>query len=185
MAWHERPRTSVNAVASSAPARRARSAFPIWAYQNQRLRERVAAMTEDQLAIQPSPDRWPLWASIGHLACQRVFGLCDFGGAPGAAESPFPNAGFDCPGDDDLEHVWTRDQLVDAIDRTFAVVEWCLDNWTLETFDDVISHADVGDDRVRTRGEVLQRQFAHDVWHIAELNEALTRAGLEPIDVWN
>jgi DinB family protein len=40
---------------------------------NQRLREVVAAMTDEQLALQPSPERWPPWASVGHLACQRVF----------------------------------------------------------------------------------------------------------------
>jgi hypothetical protein len=31
----------------------------------------------------------------------------------------------------------------------------------------------------------VQRVFAHDVWHTAELNEALTRGGLSPIDLWD
>src|SRR5690348_18501199 len=79
-----------------------RSAFPTWADQNRRLRERVARLSEAELAIVPGRGRWPLWATVGHLACQRVFWLCDFAGEPGAAESPFPNAGFNCPGDDDL-----------------------------------------------------------------------------------
>jgi hypothetical protein len=162
----------------------ARAAFPSWPDQHRRLRDRVAALTEEQLAIRPSPDRWPLWASIGHLACQRVFGLCDVAGAPGAAESPFPNAGFDCPGDDDLEHVWGRDELVDALDRTFAIVAWCLDNWTLEALEEVVVHPD-DPDRTRPRGVSLQRTYAHDIWHIAELNEALGAAGLEQIDLWN
>ena len=94
-----------------------RRAYPLWAEHNRRLRDRVATLTEEQLAIQPTPERWPLWATIGHLACQRVFGMCDFAGEPGAAESPFPNAGYDCPGDDDLEHVWSAERLVDALDR--------------------------------------------------------------------
>jgi hypothetical protein len=153
--------------------------------ENSRLREAVARLTEEQLATKPSPDRWPLWASIGHLACQRVFGLCDVGGAPGAAESPFPNAGYNCPGDDDLEHVWTSEQLLDALDRTFAIVDWCLETWTLESFEDVIAAPEWGEDRTRTRGETLQRQYAHDLWHTAELNEALAAMGLEQIDIWN
>jgi hypothetical protein len=145
----------------------------------------VAALTEEQLAAQPSPGRWPLWASIGHLACQRVFGLCDVAGAPGAAESPFPNAGWNCPGDDDLEHLWTSEQLVDALDKTFAIVEWCLDHWTLGSLDDVISHPEWGDDwEPRTRGDALQGSYSHDVWHIAELNEAFGALGLEQIDFW-
>lgn len=163
-----------------------RAAFPTWPDQNRRLRERVAALTEQQLAMQPSPDRWPLWASIGHLACQRVFGLCDVAGAPGAAESPFPNAAWNCPGDDDLEHVWTSAQLVDALDTTFSIVEWCLDNWTFEALEEVIEHPEWGDDREpRSRGFSLQRSYGHDVWHIAELNEALGVLGLEQLDFWS
>jgi hypothetical protein len=161
-----------------------RAAYPTWPEQNRRLRERIAAMTVEQLAIQPSPDRWPLWASIGHLACQRVWGLCDVAGAPGAAESPFPNAGWNCPGDDDLEHVWSVDQLLDALDRTFAIVEWCLDNWTIDALEEVVVHPD-DPDRTRPRGVTLQRSYAHDTWHTAELNEALVAAGLDQVDIWS
>ena len=38
---------------------------------------------------------------------------------------------------------------------------------------------------VHTRGAVIQRVFAHDVYHIAELNEALGRAGLSQIVLWD
>ena len=170
----------------NAEARLARTAFPTWPDQNRRLRERLAAMTDEQLARQPSPERWPLWASIGQLACQRIWGLCDVAGAPGAAESPFPNAGFNCPGDDDLERVWTRDDLLDALDRTFAIVEWCLDNWTFESLAEVVSHPEWDDDALtRPRGVTLQRSYAHDIWHTAELNEALGVMGLAQLDFWN
>lgn len=163
-----------------------RAAYPQWAEQNRRLADRVAALAEDELALRPSPDRWPLWASIGHLACQRVFGLCDVAGAPGAAESPFPNAGWNCPGDDDLERVWTSAQLVDALERTFAIVEWCLDTWSTEDLEVVIAHPEWGDDRPpQSRGFSLQRCYGHDVWHTAELNEALGVLGLEQIDFWS
>jgi hypothetical protein len=38
---------------------------------------------------------------------------------------------------------------------------------------------------VHTRGWVLQRVFAHDVYHCAELNEAFAVAGLPQIDLWS
>ena len=38
---------------------------------------------------------------------------------------------------------------------------------------------------VHTRGAVIQRVFAHDVWHAAELNEALAGAGLPPVVFWD
>jgi uncharacterized damage-inducible protein DinB len=162
-----------------------RPAFVRWPDHNRRLRDHVATMTAEQLAIQPAPERWPLWATIGHLACQRVFWLCDFAGEPGAAESPFPNAATHCPGDDDLERVWTADELVAALDATFAIVERCLDSWTLESLSEEIRHPEWGPGWVHTRGWVLQGALTHDTWHTAEVNDALGVAGLRQIHFWD
>ena len=161
-----------------------RPAFGTWPHYNHRLRESVASMTEEQLAIQPSPDRWPVWATIGHALCQRVFWLCDFAGEPGAETTRFTNAAFDCPGDDDLEHVLSAQDLVRAVDDTFRIVDGCLDRWTIDMLDEVISHPEWGEDRTHSRGWVLQRVFSHDVYHCAELNETLSAAGLPQIDLW-
>ena len=80
-------------------------AYSTWPWYNRQLRDAVGAMNEEQLAIQPSPERWPAWATVGHLACQRVFWLCDFAGEPRAETTRFTHAANDCRGDDDLEHV--------------------------------------------------------------------------------
>jgi uncharacterized damage-inducible protein DinB len=160
-----------------------RPAYSNWPRYNRAIRDVVAGLTADQLALRPTPERWPIWATIGHLACQRVFWLCDFAGEPGAASSPFPNAGYDCPGDDDLEHVWSADALAAALDATFEIVEGCLDRWTLDMLDEEI--APPGDQRVYSRGSILQRVFAHDIAHAAELNEVLGREGLSQINYWD
>lgn len=109
-----------------------RAAYSKWPDYNRQLREVVGALTEEQLAIQPSPERWPLWATVGHAACQRVFWLCDFAGEPGE------------PGADGT-----------------------------------------GTPRGRTRGAVIRRVFAHDIYHAAELNETLGINGLPQIDFWD
>ncbi len=142
-------------------------------------------MTDEQLAIQPAPERWPIWATVGHTACQRVFWLCDFAGEPGAETTPFTNAGNNCPGDDDLEHVLSADQLVEALDSTFRIVEQCLNRWTLDSLAEELSRPEWDETWVHSRGSVIQRVFAHDVYHLAELNEALGRAGLPQIELWN
>jgi hypothetical protein len=160
-----------------------RSAYSEWPLFDRRLCEVVATLTEDQLAIQPAPDRWPLWATIGHLACQRVFWLCDFAGEPGAETTRFTNASYDCPGDDDLEHVLSAEMLVEALASTFRIVDGTLDRWTPQMLEEEIRHPDMGD-RVHTRGWVIQRAFAHDVYHIAELNEALGNARIPQVDPW-
>jgi hypothetical protein len=162
-----------------------RPAFATWPLLNRRLRDAVAALTEEQLAISPGPDRWPIWASIGHLACQRVFWLCDFAGEPGAATTRFTDAGHDCPGDDDLEHVLSAGELVASLDATFRIVEATLDRWTLPMLEEEIRRPEFGDDWVHTRGAVIGRVFSHDVSHVTELNEILGNAGLPHVDLWS
>jgi uncharacterized damage-inducible protein DinB len=162
-----------------------RPAYSRWPAYDRRLRDVVATLTDEQLAMRPSPGRWPLWATVGHAACQRVFWLCDFAGEPGAALTPFPNAGSNCPGDDDLEHVLDAPALVEALDATFRIVERCLDRWTLGMLDEVIRRPEWDATWVHTRGAVIQRVFSHDVYHCAELNEVLGATGLPQIDLWD
>jgi hypothetical protein len=163
-----------------------RPAFSSWPEINRRLRDTVTGLTPAQLALSAGggQDRWPLWAVVGHLACQRVFWLCDFAGEPGAASTPFPDAAWNCPGDDDLEHVLSAADLVEALDASFAIVERCLDTWTMAMLDEVIDRSEWGDGRVHSRGFVIQRVLAHDVWHGAEVNEVLSAAGLPAFDPW-
>jgi hypothetical protein len=157
----------------------------MWPEFNRRLRDVVAAMTEEQLAIKPAPERWPLWATVGHLACQRVSGLCGLAGEPGAETTPFPNALYNCPGDEDLEHVLSANDLATALDSTFGIVEGCLDRWTVDMLDVEIRRTFPTEEWVGTRGSVIQRSFAHDVYHIAELNETLSRKDLPTIGLWD
>jgi hypothetical protein len=49
----------------------------------------------------------------------------------------------------------------------------------------VISHPEWGEhDRRHASGWVLTRVWGHDLWHIAELNEALPKLGLPLVDPW-
>jgi uncharacterized damage-inducible protein DinB len=169
-----------------------RPAYSMWPQYNQRLRDVVAAMTDEQLAMRqlghgpgPSPERWPIWATVGHTACQRVFWLCDFAGEPGAETTPFTNAAYNCPGDDDLEHVLSADALVEALDSSFRIVEQCLDRWTLDMLDEELRRPEWDDSWVHTRGSVLQRVFSHDVYHCGELSQTLGVARLPQIDLWD
>jgi uncharacterized damage-inducible protein DinB len=46
-----------------------------WPQYNRRLTEVIGAMTDEQLAIRPSPERWPIWATVGHTAGVRPYWL--------------------------------------------------------------------------------------------------------------
>ena len=162
-----------------------RPAYSEWPRYDRALRDAVAGMTDEQQAIRPSAERWPLWATVGHTACQRVSWLCGFAGEPGAETTPFPDALHRCPGDEYLDPPMNADQLVAALDSTFRIVEGCLDRWTIEMLDEEIRRTFGDETWVHTRGSVIQRVFSHDVYHCAELNEALGIAGLPQIDLWD
>lgn len=75
--------------------------------------------------------------------------------------------------------------MVAALDSSFRIVEGCLDRWTVGGLDEVLRRPEWDDSWVHTRGAVIQRVFAHDVYHCAELNETLGGGGLPQIDLWN
>jgi uncharacterized damage-inducible protein DinB len=162
-----------------------RPAFATWAFYNDHIREAVADLTTEQLALRPFPDGWPIWAILGHALCQRVFWLCDFAGESGVETTRFTDAAYNCPGDDDLDTVLSAADLVDALDATWRIVEHCLDTWTVASLGETLSRPDWDDSWVHTRGSVIQRVFGHDVYHVAEVNVALGAAGLPLIDLWD
>ena len=98
-----------------------RPAYRKWPEYNRRLRAVVAAMTHEQLALRPSSERWPLWATVGHTAGARVYWLCDVIGEPGVETTPFP-AAADVGWEDDLDHPRRADELVLALDTTCSAL---------------------------------------------------------------
>jgi uncharacterized damage-inducible protein DinB len=140
-------------------------------------------MSAEQLAVRPSPDLWPIWATVGHTAGARVYWLCHVIGEPGAEATPFTDASG-MGWEDDLEHPRSADELVEALDSTFRLIEGCLDRWTPEMLVDEIRRDYGGTTQVHTRGSVLQRLFSHDAYHCGELSQTLGINGLPQIELW-
>ena len=86
--------------------------------------------------------------------------------------------------EDDLDTPRDADELVAALDTTFAVVEGCLDRWTPEMLVEPFVREYGGTRREHVRGEVLQRLFTHDAYHCGELSQTLGILGLPQIDLW-
>src|SRR4051812_17727342 len=109
----------------------------MWPQYDRRLREVIGTMSDEQLAIRPSRDRWPIWATVGHTAAMRVYWLCAVVGEPGADTTPFdPNR--DEGWEDDLDHPRTVGELATALETTWAIIDRCLDTWTPAMLDDQI-----------------------------------------------
>lgn len=160
-----------------------RPAYDMWPQYNRRLREVIAAMTDEQLAIRPSHEGSPIWATVGHTAGVRVYWLCEVVGEPGAETTPFAdvaNTGWE----DDLDHPRGADELVQALDSTFRIVEGCLDRWTVDILAETIHRDYDGTTQVHTRGSILQRLFSHEAYHCGELSQTLGIHRLPQIDLW-
>jgi uncharacterized damage-inducible protein DinB len=160
-----------------------RAAYHMWPQYNRRLREVIGAMTDAQLAIRPSPDGSPIWATAGHTAGVRVYWLCTILGEPGWETTPF-EVGAEEGWEDDLDHPRGADELAHALDSTFAIVEGCLRRWTTAALAETVERRHGETVQVHTRGSVLQRLFSHDAYHCGELSQTLGIAGLPQIDLW-
>ena len=157
--------------------------YDMWPQYNRRLREVIATMSPDQLAIRPGADGWPIWATVGHTAAARVYWLCDVIGETGAETTPFA-LGSDAGWEDDLDHPRAAEELVVALDSTWRLIEGCLDRWTPAMLADRIEREYDGNVQVHHRGSIVQRLFTHEAYHCGELSQTLGNHGLPQIDLW-
>jgi uncharacterized damage-inducible protein DinB len=157
--------------------------YDMWPQYNGRLRDVIAAMTDEQLAVRPAPDLWPIWATVGHTAGMRAYWICSVIGEPGMETTPFTDPAEE-GWEDDLDHPRGADELVAALDSTFALIEGCLDRWTPEMLSDEIRREFGGTVQLHTRSSILQRMFSHDAYHCGELSQTLGIHDLPQIDLW-
>ncbi len=161
-----------------------RPAYSMWPQYNRRLRELVAPMTDEQLAIRPAPDLLPIWAALGHTAAMRVYWVCEVVGESGADTTPFWDGVTTIDWADDLDQPRSASELAGAFDSTFAIVDGCLDRWTTEMLTEEIERRYADTVQVHSRGSILQRLLTHEAWHGGELSLTLGIHGLPQPDLW-
>jgi uncharacterized damage-inducible protein DinB len=161
-----------------------RPAYSMWPQYNRRIRDVIADMTDEQLAIRPGPDLLPIWAAVGHTAAMRVYWLCEIVGEPGAESTPFWVNSGTIDWADDLDHSRTADELAGAFDSTFGIIEGCLDRWTFDQLTDEVERSYGDTVQVHSRGSILQRILTHEAWHAGELSQTFGLNGLPQIDLW-
>ena len=157
---------------------------PDWPQYAARLRDAVKDLTPEQLALRAGPDHAPIWALAAHVAGSRAYWLCGVFEEPGAEATPFlePLTGFGW--EDEPDHPRSGEELVWALDSTWAVVADCLARWSIEDLDRTAARIRDGVSKVHTRASVLDRLFSHDAFHAGEISQLLGVHGLPPIDLW-
>ena len=155
-----------------------------WQTYNERIVEVVRELSADQLQVRPAPERWPIWATVGHTAGARVYWLCGVFGEPGAATTPFPDPLSGLGWEDDLGTPRSAPELTEALTTTWQVIADCLERWTpailFEPFEPLADKKT----QVHTRQGVLMRLISHDAYHCGELSQTLGIGGMAQIDLW-
>jgi hypothetical protein len=154
-----------------------------WEIYNQRIIEVLSEMTDEQLAIRPSPEGWPIWATVGHTAGARVYWLCHVFGEPGAETTPFVDpsgSGWE----DDLDHPRGASELIEALEASWAIIGASLQRWTPDLFFEELAGQAGKNTQVHTRQGVVIRLLSHDSYHAGELSQTLGIHGLAQIDLW-
>ena len=154
-----------------------------WPVYHRHIANLVRGMSADELGIRPAPERWPIWATVGHMAGVRVFWLCYVIGEPGIEATPWADPA-QTGWEEDLDHPRGAEELTQALMSTWAIVDRCLDRWTPAMLNETVGVESAGGVRLHTRQSILLRLLSHDAYHAGEISQTLGIAGLPQIDLW-
>jgi len=148
-----------------------------------KLVHRLPELGPEELRLRASPDGWPIWAIVSHLAGARVYWLCGVFKEPGAETTPFPDPNGD-GWEDHLDVPRQSGELMLAVESSWRIVESCLQRWTPEALGEVFTREREGELQRHTRHSVLTRLVMHDAFHCGEISSLLGAAGLRSMDPW-
>jgi uncharacterized damage-inducible protein DinB len=146
-----------------------------WAEQQKRIVDSIRPLSLEQMRLRPTPTEWPIWRLASNIAGGRLYWLCsmlkrdDLGvsidewGRWWDDAAPQPGGG----------------ELVRALERTWAVVEHCLDGWSLDDMNAGITSQDArGQLSTFTPAWVINRLMSHEYHHGSEIALILRMHGL-------
>ena len=155
-----------------------------WHTYNERITEVVRDLSAEDLEVRPAPERWPIWATVGHIAGVRGYWLCGVLGEPGAEATPFPDPLSGFGWEDDLDSPRTSAELTEALESTWRIIAACLQTWTPEMLFEAFRRQVGKKTQVHTRQSVLLRLLSHDAYHSGELSQTLGINDLPQVDLW-
>jgi uncharacterized damage-inducible protein DinB len=157
--------------------------FEGWQRTQATLMHRLPELGPQELQLRASPETWPVWAIVSHLAGARVYWLCGVFMEPGAETTPFQDPNGD-GWEDHLDVPRQSDELIVAVESSWRIVESCLRRWTPEALGDVFTRERAGEIQRHTRQSVLTRLVMHDAFHCGEVSSLLGAHGLGSMDPW-
>jgi hypothetical protein len=160
------------------------SLYPDWAQHAGRIRDRIAGLTAESLALRAGPDHAPIWMLAAHVAGTRVYWLCGVFGEPGADRTPWTAPLTDPGWEDDPSHPRSAVELASVLDASWSILSDCLERWSVDDLERAATRRIDDMAQVHTRASVLNRLLSHDAFHAGEISQLLGAHGLPAIDLW-
>ena len=148
-----------------------------WDSYQQQLVTALAPLTPEQLAFQIAPNLRSIMTVAAHIIAARVWWFC-YVMAEGP-ESLRPLVFWD----DEGEPARTASELVDGLNRSWAVIEDCLTRWTPADLAPQFTYHHPRRDETYTRQWIIWHVIEHDLHHGGELSFALGASGVPAIDL--
>lgn len=148
-----------------------------WRTYNEKLRNAIAKLTDDQLNLQPAPHMWPLQQVLQHIISVRAGWFCGTLQDEDAAMTAYMEWGQrESP-------ARTVAEIVRGLDETWAFIESRATRWTPE--DCAATFPDEYDGEVWqvSRSWVIYHVMEHDLHHGGEATNILTIHKLQGVDL--
>jgi uncharacterized damage-inducible protein DinB len=134
-----------------------------WGGYQAMLVDAIAPLSTEQLALRVGPSLWPVWQLAAHIVAARVHW---FQGWMGEGEAGL--ADLD-QWDDDGAPPRTAADLTDGLERTWRMIDECLERWTPAMLDDRFERRRGGTTETETRRWIVWHVIEHDLHHGGEL----------------
>jgi uncharacterized damage-inducible protein DinB len=147
----------------------------------------------EQLASRPGPGMWAVWQLASHMAGSRAFWFHDILGEGDPAtramfrvasttvpDLPLEDAGWE----DDETQPREASELVDGLEKTWAMIDACLRRWTTEDLAVEFSRQRrSGETETFSRAGVIWHLMEHDLHHGGEISLILGSHGIPALDL--
>ena len=161
-----------------------------WANHQRLLLAALGDLEPEQVALRPAPHEWAIWQIAAHMAGTRAFWFHDVLGEGDDAvremfrvesttvpDLPLAHAGWE----DDQTRPRDASEIVDALERTWSMIDGCLQRWTPDDLE--VGFTREGRDRTYTRVWVIWHLIEHEIHHGGAISLILGSNGLPALDI--
>ena len=177
-------------MASAAPEQQ--TFYDGWANYHRLLLESLRDLTADQVLVRPAPNMWAVWQLGGHMAASRTYWFHDILGEGDPAlrdlfrvqSTTVPDLAVeDATWEDDENHPRGPAEIVEGLERSWAMIDDCLRRWTSEDLAVGFSRPRPTGTQTFTRQWVVWHLIEHDLHHGGEISLILGSHGLTGLDL--